>query len=79
MQLQYQCKESIRVGGWFQVSYLMYHVRLTIACCCCGNAPNPADAVAIGGPLEPFEGKCLKDININKNVTIEVVVRAKIV
>ena len=79
MQLQYQCKESIRVGGWIQVSYLMYHVRLTIACCCCGNAPNPADAVAIGGPLEPFEGKCLKIINVNKNVTIEVVVRAKTV
>ena len=79
MQFQYQCKESIRVGGWIQVSYLMYHFRLTIACCCCGNAPNPAEAVAIGGPLEPFEGKCLKVINVNKSVTREVVVIAKTV
>ena len=61
------------------LSDVSYHVRLTIACCCCGNAPNPADAVAIGGPLEPFEGKCLKVININKNVTIEVVFTAKTV
>jgi len=30
-----------------------------IAGCCCGKAPKPAEAVAIGGPLEPLAGKCL--------------------
>jgi hypothetical protein len=30
-----------------------------IAGCCWGKAPKPAEAVAIGGPLEPLAGKCL--------------------